>query len=282
MIPARVIALAILVLALALAITACGSTPAPTATATAPTKAATPTAVATVAPSPTPVPPSPTAAPTATPKPAAPSATTAAAATTTAKPAATDQAAGGPLAELLARAKGTTEYSYDYTMSLSSTKMAGKAYVKGSRMRQEMDLGGIKMVTLMDFSKKVAYTLLPDGKTATKMDLSATAAASSQTPGDQVSSLPADAKVIGTETVDGKPATIIQVTVGGYTQKYWVWTERGLPLKLEMNTGSGLVTAQFSNYKFGPQADNLFELPAGVQITEGPTGAPGTAPTPKQ
>lgn len=279
MIPARVVALVALVLALALAATACGPAPAPAATETPPAKAA---AVATSAPSPTPIPPSPTAAPTATPKPAAPTATKAAAATPTAKPAATAQTAGGPLADLLARAKGTTDYSYDYTMSLSNMKMSGTAYVKGSKMRQEMDLGGMKTVTLMDFSKKVAYTLLPDGKTATKMDLSATATTSSQTPGDQVSSLPADAKVIGTETVDGKPATIVQATVSGYTQKIWVWTERGLPLKFEMNTGSGLVTAQFSNYKFGPQADNLFELPAGVQVTEGPTGAPGAAPTPKR
>ena len=275
--PTRTAFLAALLLALALVLAACASGPTAAPSPTQPAQAAATAAPATPAsepPTPTQVPPAPTtpptptAVPTATPIPPTP--TLAPTATTSPSPTPTAvRALDSRIAALLAKSAGISEYSYDFKMNLSGIDLSGTAYVKGAKMRQETMIAKTKIVQFLDMAKKVMYTLSPDGKTATRMDLSQMAAGQSQTPGDMVSALPADTQIVGTETIDGKKATIIQAVVKGLTQKIWVWDEKGLPLKYEMTVGSDEVSASFSNYKFAAQPDKLFELPKGVTIKDG-------------
>ncbi|MGH9895775.1 MAG: hypothetical protein ACREA0_28080, partial [bacterium] len=77
-------------------------------------------------------------------------------------------------------------------------------------------------------------------------------------------------EIIGTETRDGHPTTLYQVTVqdGGGEQIYyqWVATDIGFPLKLARKDGSWMV--EYRNLRLRPQSDALFELPVNFKPLE--------------
>jgi len=241
-------------------------------------------APATPTPAPTKAPAAPAAAPTQPPKAAAPAAAT----PTTAAPAPTKPpttpatAAGVSVADLANKAKANPEYSYTSKITSAGQALTAKTYVKSNKMRQEMSVAGRQTTMLLDLSSKTAYVLLTDQQMAMKMDFSQ-ALAQSDNPSDRMTSLPADSKFVGTETVDGKPTAIYEVPVTGGSSKVWVWTDRGLPVKIETTGTTGQTTVEFTEFQFGSQPDSLFELPPGTQVLDVPgaiPGVPGKIPVP--
>jgi hypothetical protein len=75
---------------------------------------------------------------------------------------------------------------------------------------------------------------------------------------------------IGTETLDGHPTTLYQVTVreGERTTEYYQWlaTDIRFPLKLARKDGSWLV--EYRNVRLRPLSDFLFQLPVNFQPLE--------------
>jgi hypothetical protein len=69
---------------------------------------------------------------------------------------------------------------------------------------------------------------------------------------------------IGRETVAGEATTKYRVTVEGRTIFIWA-TEDGIPLRMEDESAEGRFVIELTNLKRGPQPDELFEVPAGVQ-----------------
>jgi outer membrane lipoprotein-sorting protein len=73
---------------------------------------------------------------------------------------------------------------------------------------------------------------------------------------------------LGTETIDGKTATILQYMPkqeGNSTaMKMWVWNEKGVPLKALVTTTSGGTTItmdiNYSNYSFSDIPDSTFSV----------------------
>jgi outer membrane lipoprotein-sorting protein len=275
-------AVATLLIALAIFLAACASAPpaqsptqTPQATATVEPPTLTPeppTATpvpptATTVPSPTPVP------PTATPVPPTP--TTPPTATRTPVVTPTPARLSNAIVSLLARSKGITEYSFDLKLSVSAggktaEVIAGTYYVKGTRYRLEMEMEGIEVHSVGDYSTRTIYTWLPGQKTARKAQMTEPTPGQAQTPSDVVSTLSPDAKIIRTERIDGKAATVIETSTKSSTASIliWIWDEKGMPLKLETQTSGATVTATYSSYKFAKQADSLFVLPKGMTIRE--------------
>lgn len=77
-------------------------------------------------------------------------------------------------------------------------------------------------------------------------------------------------KILGSETVDGKPCTIISLSgdLGGtsFSSKEWVWNDNGLELKEELSLiSNGKVisktTSQNSHFKFEDISDDMFTVP---------------------
>jgi outer membrane lipoprotein-sorting protein len=74
--------------------------------------------------------------------------------------------------------------------------------------------------------------------------------------------------ILGTETIDGKTATVIQYTpsqVGNSTtMKMWIWNEKGVPLKaLSTQTNKETtitVDYEYSNYSFADIPDSTFSV----------------------
>ena len=77
-------------------------------------------------------------------------------------------------------------------------------------------------------------------------------------------------QIIGTEILDGKECLVVEYTVPAEqtTVKMWRWKEYGLPIRAEMTTSAGTTMAEYRNLDFGDIPDNMFELPAGVQMME--------------
>ena len=251
----------VLTFVLVAALSACSQPSTPAAPTAAPQSksartAPAPTAAPATAPTQAPAA-APTQAPTAPPKPSP---------TVTVAP--TKAAAG--VSDLVARAAGLGDYTYDYKISSSGQTIAGKAFVKGTKMRQEIETDGTKGVTLVDSSAKVAYMLMPDEKMAVKVSFSMVQGGSS--PTDDVTGMPPDAKTIGSDTIDGKSATVYEFSQSGTSSKMWIWTEKGVPLKAEVDESGTKATMEFSNYQFAPQDASLFEVPKDFTVTEMPTG----------
>ena len=248
--------MAILMLLLALGLVGSACAAAPTSTP-APTRAPVPPAAA-----------APTAAAQAT------AIRAPAAATTTPAGAATG---GSALNDLMARARGNTEYSVEFRMTAGTVPITGKSFFKGTKMRQEVGTGQEATVIIVDVDKKEATIFMPAQGIAFKTDFSQMAR-DAQRPDDRVGQLPTNARQVGTETVDGKPAVVFEYTEQAATTKMWIWAEKGVPLKLETTAAGQKTLIEYLNYQFTPQPDNLFTLPAGVSLMDIPVPPGGGVP----
>ena len=85
---------------------------------------------------------------------------------------------------------------------------------------------------------------------------------------------------IGTEVLDGHPATLFEVTVShnGRTDAYYQWlaTDIHFPLKLARKDGQWLV--EYRNVRLRQLSDFLFELPVNFQPLETFDGPPQAEP----
>ncbi|HEX7474807.1 MAG TPA: hypothetical protein VF318_02485, partial [Dehalococcoidales bacterium] len=63
--------------------------------------------------------------------------------------------------------------------------------------------------------------------------------------------------------------------------KVWLWQDKGLPVRIQSTTSSGITTIDFKNYDFSDIPDSQFDLPAGAQISTFnlPTGLPTGLPS---
>lgn len=76
-------------------------------------------------------------------------------------------------------------------------------------------------------------------------------------------------KSLGTETIDGKLATVVEYTFisreQSFTLKVWLWNEKGLPLKTESTAeiiGVNYITKiEYKNFNFEDIPDSVFEVP---------------------
>lgn len=245
----RSIAIFALVLVLLLAAGACIPAPGAPATATPAKVAGSPT---TAPPAPTPtVPPTPTPSPTPTPAPVT---------------------AG----DLNNKAKAVTEYSFTNRITAGTQVINSKGFAKGNKMRFEMTVAGQNTVILMDSGTKEAFALFGQN-TAFKIDFSQ-AQSQTEQPNAGMAGVANDAKPVRTETVDGKSASVFEGKTDQGPVTYWIWTERGLPLKAEVPSSQGKVTVEYLDYQLASQPDNLFQLPPGTQILDLPAQLPGNLP----
>ena len=75
-------------------------------------------------------------------------------------------------------------------------------------------------------------------------------------------------KVLGSDIIDGKTVTIVQYSynVSGVTMspKYWIWNEKGIPLKMETKstfiTVNITMTEEYKNFIFAEIPESLFNV----------------------
>jgi len=180
------------------------------------------------------------------------------------------------LMEILGRVEGITSLSYDVEMESPEATMEGNFWQKGQKMRAEGEIEGEDLVIIIDNEERVAYTYMPTEGMAIKMGLGEVGEVQEGSIKEQSLALPEHQPVvIGKATIDGKECIVVEYFVDDETTgKMWIWREHGLPIRVEV----GDMTVRATNIDFGDVSDDKFELPAGVELVEIPTGIPSEIP----
>ena len=209
--------------------------------------------------------------------PSTPSAITTVTATKTPTATATSTS-GKTLGDVLGTGKSIGDVKYDQVMTASgqTQQITMQIYMKDAwlsdkmKFRYEISEGGQTMIYLIDLATRTYYWYLPQEKIAYKMDMG-------QAPENPVENAEQIIPVkVGTDTVDGKLCDVYQWTFEGSSMKQWIWKEKSFPIRAEATTSSGTTVIEYKNIVFGPLADSLFQLPAGVQIQSFSSYSPGS------
>ena len=191
---------------------------------------------------------------------------------TTQTPTAPPSGTGTSLSDIFGKAKGITSVKYDMVATAPGvSSMISKQWVKGNKMRMEMTVEGKTMITIMNGDKQEMYMYFPEQNMAMKMDFSQAPESAVE---EAVSIEDYSPTVIGTKTIDGKLCTVVEYVVPEGKSKMWLWQKHGLPVRMEVTTTEGISKIEWKNFEFGDISDDKFKLPAGVKITEMPSGIP--------
>ncbi len=185
---------------------------------------------------------------------------------TTSTTSTTTTTTGDTLDDMLGLSSDIVSIKYDMLVSGQGIPaMTTKVWAKNNRMRMEMTQQGMNVVTLIDTNAKTMYTYMPAQNLAMKIPFDPAQVPKSPT-GDAASMQDSNARVTGTETIDGKVCSVIEYTSAQGNVKAWIWQDKGLPIRTETTTPAGKITVEYKNIDFADIPDSMFELPAGVTI----------------
>jgi hypothetical protein len=167
---------------------------------------------------------------------------------------------------------GDVKYDQVVTTSGQTQQTTTHMYMKDAwlsdkmKFRYEMTEGGTTTIMIMDLEAKTAYSYFPDQNMAYKIDMSQAEQIDPTENADQI--IPVK---VGTETVDSKLCDVYQWTYEGTTTKEWIWKDKSFPIRRESTTSLGTtIIAECKNIVFGTLSNDLFQLPAGVEIIQFP------------
>jgi len=176
------------------------------------------------------------------------------------------------LGDLFQKNKGLNHYYFEEEMVIVGQQIVTKNWIKGDKLRREMNVMGVSQITLGDRSEAI-YMYTPDLGTAIKMNIPASQL-EDYDPKQRMEKLTehADIKKLNQETIDDKKCQVYSFEnkntgAGGFI-KFWAWEDYGLPVKFEIKIGDQNTTINYRNYNFNAIDDSMFELPAGVTITD--------------
>ena len=147
-----------------------------------------------------------------------------------------------------------------------------KLNMKADKMRMESEMAGGTYTIVRRDLKKV-WMVMP--ATKSYMEMSEGKKEDVPIPEEKVKG-EVSRKSVGSETIDGHPCTKYEVTAKmddkTMTSYQWWATDINFPVKAAAVDNSWSV--EYKDIKFGPQPDNLFELPAAYQKMSIPTMPP--------
>jgi outer membrane lipoprotein-sorting protein len=168
---------------------------------------------------------------------------------------------GDSITDLFGLGMDVNNVKYDLTMTMTGQQsITMTIYKKDNKMRQEMTTAGISIVSIIDGDAQKMYTLMESQKMATEMPYTF-GAMDAFTWQNYDDILKNSLDKIGTETIDGKSCTIVGWTYGDSSVKYWIWKEKGIPLKIETISGSTSVIMEYSNIDLSNISDDMFKVP---------------------
>jgi outer membrane lipoprotein-sorting protein len=157
------------------------------------------------------------------------------------------------------------ELNKQYNAEMTITPKDGQAmmqkiYSDDGKVRTEMSVSGMQMVSIIRPDQKKIYSVMPAQKMVTEMayDAGKTPMAGTSLPGSKF-------EVVGPDTVDGVACTKYKET-GKDNKVAFLWVDTANKALVKMVPEDGSVTIIWKNYVVGPQDAALFEPPAGYQV----------------
>jgi hypothetical protein len=165
------------------------------------------------------------------------------------------------------------EFSASMITKASGMEIPGKIYVKGDKMRNEIQAQGQTIINIMRPDKKVVWIIMPQQKAYMEMPITQETQQKMMTLTEKQK---AKMKKVGTETIEGYTCDKYETTMdhqGKSTTMYtWIATDLGMPIKVVSQDGS--FSTEFKDIKPGEMADTLFEAPQGYQKMKMPFAMP--------
>jgi hypothetical protein len=165
------------------------------------------------------------------------------------------------------------EFSASMITKAGGMEIPGKVYVKGDKMRNEIQAQGQTIINIMRPDKKVVWIIMPQQKAYMEMPITQETQQKMMTLTEKQK---AKMKKVGTETIEGYTCDKYETTMdhqGKSTTMYtWIATDLGMPIKVVSQDGS--FSTEFKDIKPGEMADSLFEAPQGYQKMKMPFAMP--------
>jgi hypothetical protein len=186
----------------------------------------------------------------------------------TSQPPATTTETGEGLDDVLGYTATIRSIYYDMVTSApGQAQFTTSFWIESPNMRSEMEAEGETVVMLVNNEEKSLYMYMPEQNMAMKMAYEPSESALEETI--QVTEY--EPVVTGTETLDGKLCLVVEHSNAGNRVKTWIWKEKGFPLKVETVTSEGAMVVEYKNISFDDIPDEMFEIPAGVNIMDIPS-----------
>jgi hypothetical protein len=170
------------------------------------------------------------------------------------------------------------QFSTDEVITMKDGQsVTAKSCTDNGKIRMEMSVSGMSLVTILRPDEKKMFTVMPAQKMVVEMALDP-----AKLTQYKALSSNADAKfdLVGPDVVNGTACVKYKMTSENKTYYWWVNPITKAPVKFMPEDGATSIA--FTNYKAGAQDASLFEPPAGFQVMEMPAGMgmPGGAGVP--
>jgi hypothetical protein len=165
------------------------------------------------------------------------------------------------------------EFSATMITKAGGHEIPGKVFIKGDKMRNEIQAGGQSVINIMRPDKKLVWIIMPQQKAYMEMPITQETQQKMMTLTEKQK---AKMKKVGTETIDGYTCDKYETTMDhqGKSMKVYTWiaTDLGVPIKIVSEDGS--FAMEYKDIKTGGVADSLFEAPQGYQKMKMPFAMP--------
>jgi len=176
------------------------------------------------------------------------------------------------LAEVLSRVDEIGSLKYEIFSLTPEGEFSAQFWQKNNQTRMETTAEGQAVIMLANFADETAYIYLPDQNIALGVGLAQAPEIVEGSLKQQAAYLmDYDPVIVERETIDGRECLVIEYAAFGEATTMWIWEEHGLPIRTITETEYGLIESTASNIEFLEIADDMFELPAEVEIIETPS-----------
>jgi hypothetical protein len=165
------------------------------------------------------------------------------------------------------------EFSATMITKAGGMELPGKVYIKGDKMRNEIQASGHPVINILRPDKKLVWIIMPQQKAYMEMPINP---ATQQQMMSLTEKQKAQMKKVGSETIDGYTCEKYETTMnhqGKSTRVYtWIATDLGAPIKVVAEDGS--FSMEYKDIKPGEVADSQFEAPQGYKKIKMPFAMP--------
>jgi len=160
--------------------------------------------------------------------------------------------------------------SYDQKMTHGREVYQSKVSLKDELFRMDITVEG--RVSIIIHNAEGTYTVMPSEGMAMKTPNLRAGQRPVQGAGDYAQYLQQQhAERTGSETIDGRACDVYRFSdlKTGDNTTAWVWKEKMFPIRFETETSDGKTVVELSHIQLGVAiADEVFQLPAGVQVMD--------------
>ncbi len=174
--------------------------------------------------------------------------------------------------DTLAKSDSVNYFQYVY-QSTESSRYTSKHYAKGDKLRIHYDSfqkdGDFVYYDIyLDKSKGLAYLVCDDtvdckGKKAKEVMFDSF---NMETPLEIIAYIDNGEKVEDSEWDSKKAIVVSYVNKDEKSEKIWLWTYRGMPLKREISSGDSKIVITYNSLVVNPPQETPVDMPTGLEM----------------